>query len=254
MQTMTIGRRGFIGTMLAAEAAAAMTEKDKLDRIASNTWPTRHIFKGWPNVLTATQTFDPKMSVEMKKKYGELTMMDFPQFTKDRFPGVTKMDLFSGLFGDVSDASMFVEQTGLFDGKPRTTREFDPSSASGRRWLDKMAAKMAATGTSCQHISNNAPLDICEPDQQLRRRGVEVAKKWIDGAAVLGTKSMRVNSGGPRVAPSAIPDPATGYPKNDAVVAYLGNCIESFKEMADYGGKKGVRVTLENHWGLTANP
>ena len=24
--------------------------------------------------------------------------------------------------------------------------------------------------------------------------------------------------------------------------------------MADYGGKVGVKVTLENHWGLTANP
>jgi hypothetical protein len=24
--------------------------------------------------------------------------------------------------------------------------------------------------------------------------------------------------------------------------------------MADYGGDRGVRVTLENHWGLTANP
>ena len=35
---------------------------------------------------------------------------------------------------------------------------------------------------------------------------------------------------------------------------YLRNCIESFKEMADYGGKVGVKVTLENHWGLTANP
>jgi hypothetical protein len=34
----------------------------------------------------------------------------------------------------------------------------------------------------------------------------------------------------------------------------MTNCIESFKEMADYGAKVGVKVTLENHWGLTANP
>ena len=26
-------------------------------------------------------------------------MLDFPQFTKDTFPGVSHMDLFSGLFG-----------------------------------------------------------------------------------------------------------------------------------------------------------
>jgi len=47
---------------------------------------------------------------------------------------------------------------------------------------------------------------------------------------------------------------ADGYPKNDELAKYLSNCIESFKEMADHGGKVGVKVTLENHWGLTANP
>ena len=36
-------------------------------------------------------------------------MLDFPQFTKDTFPGVTHMDLFSGLFGDVTDDSMFTQ-------------------------------------------------------------------------------------------------------------------------------------------------
>lgn len=250
------GRRGFVGALLLTPAAAAvkLTEKQKLQRIASNTWPIRHIFKGWPNVLTGTQTFDSAMTVGMKKKYGEITMLDFPAFTKERFPGVTKMDLFSGLFGDIRDSSMFAEQTGMFDGKSRTTREFQPASASGRKWLDGMAATMAKTGTTCQHISNNAPLDICEPDAELRKNGIAVAKKWIDGVALLGAKSMRVNSGGPRIIPPARPDPATGYPKNDEIVQYLGHCIESFKEMADYGGKKNVKVTLENHWGLTASP
>jgi len=257
-----MNRRGFLLTAgtTGLLAAAPISEKDRLDRIASNTWPIRHIFKGWPNTRPSgrgpspVQIVESKLSQDMRKKYGEITMLDFPQFTKDRFPGVTRMDLFSGLFGDVSDPSMFVEQTGMFDGASRTTREFDPASPSGRKWLDKMAARMASTGTYCQHISNNAPLNICEPDEALRRNGIEVAKKWIDGVAILGAKSMRVNSGGPRIAPSAGPDPSTGYPKNDGLTKYLSLCIESFKEMADYGGKRGVRVTLENHWGLTANP
>jgi len=270
---MALDRRGFfkaVGTsgigaagLLAAEGqahAAPLTEKEKLDRIASNTWPIRHIFKGWPNVRpnrdgsVSPALVDRPLAAGMKKKYGEITMLDFPQFTKDRFPGVTHMDLFSGLFGDTGDDSMYVEQTGIFDGKPRSSREFDPSSASGRKWLDKMAAKMAATGTRCQHISNNAPLDLCELDPAQRKAGVEVAKKWIAGVSILGAKSMRVNSGGPRIAPPAVPDPASGYPKNDLLAKYITACIESFKEMADFGGKYGVRVTLENHWGLTANP
>jgi sugar phosphate isomerase/epimerase len=162
------------------------------------------------------------------------------------------MDLFSGLFGDMSDESMYTQIPVVFNGQTRNVREFDPSSASGRQWLTKMANKMAATGTKCQHVSNNAPRDICEPDADRRKAGVEVAKKWLDGAAILGAKSMRVNSGGPRIAPSAVAQ--ADYPKNDELAVYLRHCIESFKEMADHGAKAGVKVTLENHWGLTANP
>src|SRR6266545_4649125 len=51
---------------------------------------------------------DQTTGAQMKQRYGEITMLDFPQWTKDNFPGVTRMDLFSGLFGDVSEDSMFM--------------------------------------------------------------------------------------------------------------------------------------------------
>ena len=35
------------------------------------------------------------------------------------------------------------------------------------------------TGTKCQHISNNAPRDICDPDAGKRKAGVEVAKRGV---------------------------------------------------------------------------
>lgn len=234
------------GLLLANEAGARpLTEPEKLDRIASNTWPIRYIFK------SRMSRSNPRTDA-MKKKYGEITMLDFPTFTKETFPGVIHMDLFSGLFGDMTDDTMYTKIPIRVNDVNRTTTEFDPSSASGKRWLDKMANKMATTGTRCQHISNNAPRDICELDIERRKAGIDVAKKWLDGAAVLGAKSMRVNSGGPRIIPAALA--TADYPKNDALAQYLSNCIESFKEMADYGGKVGVKVTLENHWGLTANP
>ena len=238
-------------TVSANSNARPLTEKEKLARMGSNTWPIRNLFK-------SRSTRANPVAEEMKKKHGTLTMLDFPQFTKDTFPGVYHMDLFSGLFGDTTDDSMFAQSQMTFDGTTRTngaTRtayEFDPSTASGKKWLEKMAAKMAATGTRCQHVSNNAPRDICEPDETKRRAGLEVARKWLDGAAMLGAKSMRVNSGGPRIAPNSVV--TSDYPKNDELAKYLRLCIESFKEMADYGGKVGVIVTLENHWGLTANP
>ncbi len=231
-----------------AGAARPLTEKEKLERIASNSWPIRYIFKSRSNFLAEKQTVE-----QMKKKYGEITMLDFPDFTKKTFPGVYHMDLFSGLFGDMDDDSMYVKSMVTFEGTSHTVTEFDPSSASGKKWLEKMASKQVVTGTKCHHISNNAPRDICDLDPEKRKAGIEVAKKWLDGAAMLGAKSMRVNSGGPRIAPTPEADPSS-YPKNPQLAQYLANCIESFKEMADYGGKAGVKVTLENHWGLTANP
>jgi sugar phosphate isomerase/epimerase len=188
----------------------------------------------------------------MKEKYGEITMLDFPQFTKDTFPGVTHMDLFSGLFGDVTDDTMYVPRPGGGFGT------FDPMSASGRKWLDRLAAKMSATGVKCQHISNNAPSNLAGPDEALRKAGVEVAKRWLEGCAMLGEKSMRMNSPqalGPSIRPPAIPrGPGDGYPRNVDILPLLAAAIESYKEMADFGGNLGIRVTIENHWGLAADP
>ncbi|HET7055413.1 MAG TPA: TIM barrel protein [Thermomicrobiales bacterium] len=184
-------------------------------------------------------------SQRMKEKYGEITMLDFPQFSKDTFPGVTNMDIFSGLFGDVTDDSMFVGRT------------FDPMSPSGRKWLDQLANKLVTTGTKVQHISNNAPTNLAGPDETLRKAGVEVAKRWLQGCAVLGVKSMRMNSPqalGPSIRPNAIPRSNDGYPRNLDIIPLLNAAIESYKEMADYGGNLGIRVTFENHWGLAADP
>src|SRR5215475_16192454 len=128
---MEVDRRGFLktagagvgaaglalGTAASAEAAP-LTEKQKLDRLASNTWPIRYIFK------SRTGFGRNPRNEELKKKYGELTMLDFPQFTKDTFPGVTHMDLFSGLFGDITDDSQYTG--GGADGQRRGPREFDP--------------------------------------------------------------------------------------------------------------------------------
>jgi len=240
---------GAAGLALSAAAQTrpqALSDKEKQARIASNTWPIRYIFKSRTGFGR-----NPK-SEELKKKYGEITMLDFPRFTKETFPGVTHMDLFSGLFGDPSDDSMYVSVPVFTGAATRVTQEFDPGSASGKRWLEKLANTMSSTGTKCQHISNNAPRDICDLEPEKRKTGIAVAKRWLDGAAMIGAKSMRVNSGGPRIMVGAVA--TADYPKADELAQYLKNCIESFKEMADHGAKAGVKVTLENHWGLTANP
>jgi sugar phosphate isomerase/epimerase len=193
---------------------------------------------------------------QMKEKYGEITMLDFPQFTKDTFPGVTRMDIFSSLFGDVTDETMF------FPGPNGRPGGFDPLSPSGRKWLDQLANALVKTGTKVQHISNNAPTNLAaygSPEEDEKRKaGVAMAKRWLEGCAVLGVKSMRMNSPqalGPSIRPNAIArGPGDGYPRNIDIVPLMAAAIESYKEMADFGGKLSIRVTLENHWGLAADP
>ncbi|MCC7340464.1 MAG: TIM barrel protein [Bryobacterales bacterium] len=261
---MSFNRRNFFQgaagaaalTMAAGSSALAgnrgakreLTDSEKLAHIAVNTWPLRPLFS-----MGGSSQRMSEATEAMQKKYGKLTLFDLPAFTKERFPGVYHMDVFSGFFGDRKDESMYTSSTFVFNGQERKMMEFDPSLPSSKRWIEQLANKYASTGMLCHHISNNAPRNICVPEDNLRKEGVETAKKWLDAAATLGAKTMRVNSGGPRLTPTAKAE-GGGYPKNDEIEGYLTRAIESFKEMADHGGKVGVKVTIENHWGLTADP
>jgi sugar phosphate isomerase/epimerase len=222
-----------------------LSEKDRLLRIASNSYAVRALFKSRNAGRGGGQ------SEAMKKQYGEITMLDFPRFTRDTYPGVTHMDIFSSLMGDITDDSMFTKRP---DGGPGT---FDPSSPSGRKWLEQMAARSAAAGVKVHHISNNAPTNLASTDDALRKEGVAIGKRWLDGAVILGARSVRMNSVtalGPPLRPPAIPRSSDGYPRNTDIVLPLAKAIESYKEMADHGGMLGIKVTIENHWGLAADP
>jgi sugar phosphate isomerase/epimerase len=272
-----------------AARAQEAAQKTALDRIAANTYPIRPLFKQRPrpagmgpagggrggaaadqtplsdnpNAARALEVAAAAAAARanlpnaeaMKAMYGEITMLDFPQFTKDTFPGVTRMDLFSGLFGDVTDDSMYFTVNGRPGG-------FDPMSPSGRKWLDTLANITVKTGTKVHHISNNAPTNLAaygSPEEDEKRKaGVAMAKRWLEACAVLGVRSMRMNSPqalGPSIRPNAIArGPGDGYPRNVDIIPLLDAAIESHKEMADFGGDLGIKVTIENHWGLAADP
>ena len=123
------------------------------------------------------------------------------------FRAFTHMDLFSGLFGDVEDDSMYVRARSAVNGAQTRVTEFDPSSASGKRWLEKMANKMAHGHEVPSHLEQCAARYLRSGCGEAQGRN-RVAKKWLDGAAMLGAKSMRVNSGGPRIAPTPVADRA----------------------------------------------
>ena len=147
------------GVAFGAHSAEArpqvFTEKERFDRIASCSYPIRYIFK--LRARGGAERPDP-LSAELKQKYGEITMLDFPQFTKDTFPGVTHMDIYSGLFGDVSDASMF-------EGA-----QFDPASPSGRR-RRRRARKCSTSPTTHRPTSPKPTRSCARPASRWARNG-----------------------------------------------------------------------------------
>ncbi len=218
------------------------TRAERLKQMSSNSYAVNRLFK-----RRGTQQ-RPEV-IQLKEKYGEITLLDFPRFTKDTYPGVNTMDIWSSLIGDVTDDSMFtrIER----DGQVRPGN-FDPSSLSAKRYLDDFVTKMVSAGVMTTHISSNVPRNLADLDEELRMEGGRVGKLWIDASKQIGSRSIRFNTGGPRIIPEAVIQ--GGYPQNQEIVPYLRNAIETFKELADYGEKSGVIVTIENHWGLAADP
>jgi sugar phosphate isomerase/epimerase len=268
-------------------------EKFNLERIAINAWGVRDLFKRRPmpgrsgvsrapDFVSADVKDNPNAAgpiaearaaaelrakaltpEEQKAKYGEITLLDFPQFVKDTFDGVTHLDMSTWFFGDPNDDSVYFP-AGSTVGGFNPGSAFDPLSPSGRKWLDKLASNCVKTGMKVQHITNNAPINLGafgSPEKDaLRKAGVAIGKRWIEGLskAGLGMKSMRLNSPsalGPSIRPNAVPHgPGDNEPRNIDIVPQLAAVIESFKEMADFAGNYNVRATLENHWGLAADP
>ena len=283
-----VNRRGFFksaGSGLAAAglvlssrepaAAQALSEKHKLDRIATNSWALRQLFKtragGGRGRGTAPGGQAPaaaqggapagrgggparagtggRTAAQMKEKYGEITMLDFPQFTKDTFPGVTHMDIWSALFGDVTDDSMFVQGG--------TVRSVDRVGQEVARQARHEAWRRPARRSSTSRTTRRRTSPARTSRHAEGRRGD--GKKWLDGCA---DPRRQVDAHelpealGPSIRPAG--DSARsgdGLPEERLdIVPFLNSAIESYKEMADYGGKLGIRVTIENHWGLAADP
>jgi sugar phosphate isomerase/epimerase len=224
---------------------APPTSGDKLSRMASNSYAVNQLFRRRTN----PQRPENPENIQLKAKYREITLLDFPQFTKDTYPGIKVMDLWSSLFGDITDDTMYSTVT---TGNTVRISDFDPSASSSRRYLDELTKRMVAAGIMATHLSNNAPRYLADLNEESRREGIRVGKMWLDASRQIGIKSMRVNTGGPQIIPAAVIE--GGYPQNKEIAPYLKNAIGSFRELADYGEKTGVKVTIENHWGLAADP
>jgi sugar phosphate isomerase/epimerase len=80
--------------------------------------------------------------------------------------------------------------------------------------------------------------DFCHPPGEERDKQLQLVKRWVDNAAILGAPVIRIFSGSAK----------TGQSPEDARKL----AVEGMEECCQYAGQHGVHLALENHGGLTS--
>jgi sugar phosphate isomerase/epimerase len=78
--------------------------------------------------------------------------------------------------------------------------------------------------------------NLSDPDAAKRAASVELIKRWMDRAAAVGAPTCRANTGG---------GPPDAWDVN--------RTADSFRQLAEYGRKIGVKILVENHVGYSAD-
>ncbi len=113
---------------------------------------------------------------------------------------------------------------------------FEDTSAAYLRELKKRAR---GEGVRFLNIAVDEPYDLCADGWQ-GRRAVNAYGWWIPVAAELGCSAIRANSGGGDI--------------KKFTPHHLRACAENFAELARRARPHGIRIVMENHWGLSSDP
>jgi sugar phosphate isomerase/epimerase len=99
----------------------------------------------------------------------------------------------------------------------------------------KAAADVAGLPFGCIAVDG---AHIYEPTPEKRALHRASAYRWLDVAAKLGAKEVRIDAGGP-------PE------MSDDIFALI---VEGYNDLIARGKEKGVRIVIENHWGPSPIP
>jgi sugar phosphate isomerase/epimerase len=98
--------------------------------------------------------------------------------------------------------------------------------------------KAAADAVRSQiiNIQVDGSENLSDPDPGKRATSIDTIKRWMDRAAAVGAPRMRANTGG---------GPPEAWDVN--------RTADSFRQLAEYGRKIGVKILVENHVGYSAD-
>ena len=97
-------------------------------------------------------------------------------------------------------------------------------------------AAAAAVQSRIINIQVDGSENLSDPDVAKRTASIATIKQWMDRAAAVGAPTLRANTGG-------------GSPEAWDV----NRTADSFRQLAEYGKKIGVKILIENHIGYSAD-
>lgn len=106
-------------------------------------------------------------------------------------------------------------------------------------YLDQLVEAAKRAGVTYTGMAVDGTGDPAALDEDARKNSVEQIRLWFRVSKRLGLPLFRVNTGG------------RGH---EADPQALEQCIKSFKEIAKEAEATGVKVVIENHGGISANP
>jgi sugar phosphate isomerase/epimerase len=133
-----------------------------------------------------------------------LTLLEVPGYYRERF-GVSRLEFWSHHFESLE--------------KP---------------YLEQLRARVKAAGAELNNVQVDASYDLASSDESERQRSLQTVRAWIDAAALLGSRAVRIN-----------PGKAGGS---------VEKSIASMKEVNGYCRSKRLPLLTENHFGIEMDP
>lgn len=144
--------------------------------------------------------------------------------------GCTHLDPWNAHLAGVQDADT-VKKAG---GDPEHAQLLPSDDAA---YLTKVKAAADAAGMPFGCIAVDGA-HIYEPTPEARAANRALAYRWLEIAARLGARQVRIDAGGPAEMP-------------DDVFAII---VEGYHDLVARGREKGLEIILENHWGPSLIP
>jgi sugar phosphate isomerase/epimerase len=101
-------------------------------------------------------------------------------------------------------------------------------------YLREVRDRVKAAGAELINVQVDGAYDLASADEEERQRSLGVARQWIDAAATVGSRAVRINPGKPG--------------------GSVERSIASLKEVNAYCRSKRLPLLTENHFGLEMNP